>query len=392
MNITYLRRIDFYVGNLLCLIVTPIVRILGRLLKIDHALTTPRQITAIKLLGGGNFAMNAPFFIGLRRSFPDARLRIVTLPQLFQFADSLKIFDEILVINPKNPITLVRSASAALCATFRADYILDLEVYSKLTTLFALLSCGRNRIGFYTSDFFIRRALHTHTVFYKEQVLRLALHEQLLSLLGGQLASWTECNTHLRGVLQTPAADQQSWLCLGPFCSDLAKERQLTPEQWGLVFEKRFKTLSADTVILLGSKQDCAAAERIAEAIRPHVGSARIINRCGELSLFESLQTLARCSLFWGVDSALLHYSRLFRIPTLSFWRPTTPSSRLAYIDAQNDEVVYREIICSPCVHFSDRAPCGGRNICIQQHFLSRPLSQGDILTNITTFPVASND
>lgn len=392
MRVAVLRRVDFYLGNLLCVMAAPFAILLGRLLRIDHELRPPKSVVVLKLLGGGNLAMNAPFFLGLRRSHPNARITLVTLQDIAPFAATFSIFDRILVFNVRNPVSLFISSIRILCQIFRSDCLVELEIYSKLTTFFALLSCARNRIGFFTTDFFIRRALHTHTVFFREQEMRLVFFEQILNLLGGTVSSWVECREHLRAFLGIAHRRYARQLCLGPFCSDNARERQLTADQWRELFKRRLISGDIDTVVILGSQSDRAMSEQLAAVIGPVLGDVKLINTCGDLSLSESVKLLGESGFYWGIDSALLHYARLLGIPTLSIWGPTDPRTRLSPIDQQIDEVIYRAIPCSPCVHLSESPPCEGRNICMRQYFDSQPLQLSEILVNITSYPKRSND
>ena len=78
---------------------------------------------------------------------------------------------------------------------------------------------------------------------------------------------------------------------------------------------------------------------------------------------------------FWGIDSALLHYARLFGARCVSFWGPTSPTSLLKPMPIV-EEVHYGAIACSPCVHVAESPPCEGRNLCMTA--LLRPLSDAE--------------
>jgi ADP-heptose:LPS heptosyltransferase len=87
------------------------------------------------------------------------------------------------------------------------------------------------------------------------------------------------------------------------------------------------------------------------------------------MQLAESLSELARASEFWGVDSALLHYARILGVRSLSYWGPTDPRTRLKPVAGLEEEIEYRKIPCSPCIHLAEEAPCGGNNLCIKNLF-----------------------
>ncbi len=77
-------------------------------------------------------------------------------------------FDEILVLNDRTFITAVLSAIASLLRLWREpiDWVLDLEVYSRLSSALVTLSMGRNRTGFALEGLRTRRLVHTHLVYF----------------------------------------------------------------------------------------------------------------------------------------------------------------------------------------------------------------------------------
>jgi ADP-heptose:LPS heptosyltransferase len=122
--------------------------------------------------------------------------------------------------------------------------------------------------------------------------------------------------------------------------------------------------------VLLGSRADRADADRILSVLRGVRSDHEYENRCGELSLLESVATIASADEFWGIDSGLLHYARLLRKRCLSFWGPTHPDTLLKPIPGLDERVVYRRVPCSPCVHIAELPPCRGNNVCIRNLFV----------------------
>jgi len=90
------------------------------------------------------------------------------------------------------------------------------------------------------------------------------------------------------------------------------------------------------------------------------------VNACDGRTLRDSLQVLAGCSRLIAIDSSILHFGRLFGIPTVSFWGPTDPMTRLKEVALAGEAVWYEKVLCSPCVHVAETPPCSGRNLCIE--------------------------
>lgn len=368
-----LRRkqvLDFYVGGFLILVLRPIVALVGRVLRRDHALPVRGEICIQKLLGGGSLVLAYPALLGLRRRWPEARLSLVCTPAVVPFAESLRIFDRLLVIDDSRPLRFLWSALVAWSRCFRVDTLVDLEVYSRLSTVFAALTCARNRLGFFLAEAFWRQGLHTHLVFFNRFSGVWFFYEKTVELLGARPASPAECRAHLvAGLPSRTSSPAEETTCVGCNTSELAPERMLTARQWRAVFAERAAGSSGRRFVFLGAASDRALADSICRELEQALPQHRYENRCGDLALPESLAELAAATVYWGVDSALLHYARLFGARCVSWWGPTDPRTRLRPLPGLDEEVVYRKIPCSPCVHVAERAPCRGNNLCIQNLF-----------------------
>jgi len=368
-----LRRkqiLDFYLGGFLILVLRPIVALAGRVLRRDHDLRVRGEICVQKLLGGGSLVLAYPALLGLRRRWPEARLSLVCTPAVVPFAETLRIFDRLLVIDDSKPLRFLWSALRTWSRCFRVDTIVDLEVYSRLSTVFAALTCARNRLGFFLAEAFWRRGLHTHLVFFNRFSGVWFFYEKTVELLGAQPASREECRAHvLAGLPPRSGPSARETICVGCNTSELAPERMLTARQWRAVFAERAGESSGRRFVLLGAASDRALADPICRELEQVLPQHRYENRCGELTLSESLAELAAATEYWGIDSALLHYARLLGVRCLSYWGPTDPRTRLRPIPGLDEEVVYRKIPCSPCVHVAEQAPCRGNNLCIRNLF-----------------------
>jgi len=327
------------------------------------------------MLGGGSLVIALPALLGLRRAFPNLRLSLVTTVEVANFGRSLGLFDEVVTIDPRSVASLSLSSTRALFRSLGADVILDFEVYSKLTSVFSALTGARNRLGFYLESVLWRRPIQTHLVYFNRSAPAHLFYERMVGLLGPAPASWEMCRDHVLGALGIEPARERQDLVIGVGCSSLARERMLDADQWLEVISRRLAGepgLSAQTLLFLGGPEDTALAETIARRLRESGRFADVRNLCGALPLSESLTYLAGASEFWGIDSALLHYARLFGARCVSFWGPTSPSCLLKPLPIA-EEVHYTAIACSPCVHVAESPPCEGRNLCMTS--LLRPLS-----------------
>jgi len=366
------QRLDWVLGGILIAALSPSVRLLGRLLRRDHSLRVGAEVCVFKLLGGGSLVIAFPALLGLRERFPDVRLSLLCTPAVAPFARTLRVFDQLIVIDDSSLPRLLLSTLAAWLRCFRVDTVIDLEVYSRLSTVFSLLTCARNRLGFYLESAFWRRGLHTHLVFFNRFSGSYLFYEKMVELIGAKPASAEACRRHLlEGLPSREASSPLPTVCVGSFCSEMGRERMLSAEQWKEVLLERQGEGRERCFVFLGGACDRAEAERVVELLRAALPRHRYENRCGELTLPQSLATLADADEFWGIDSALLHYARLLRKRSLSYWGPTHPETRLKPIEGLEERVVYRKVPCSPCIHLAETPPCRGNNVCIRNLFAS---------------------
>lgn len=370
MRLTTVKWIDSVAGSILIVMIKPAVFLLGKLLKRDHGTQVRNHLYFVKLLGGGSLVIALPAILGLKRRYPKASCTLITTPSVQPFSDSLGVFNRIIIINDRSFIRILFSGVNAIIRCFKADTIIDLEVYSKLTTLFTTFTCARNRIGFFLGNEFWRKNLYTHLMFYNRYAGSFVFYDQIAYLLDAEPISVAATSRHLKALI--PGSTRNSnrlRICISAGCSQLGRERMLTPEQWRRLFSERPIDQRNTEVIFLGGIDDRPLSTEIINRLSNDFESVIFLNLCGKMKLIESLALLRSADEFWGIDSALLHYARLFGVASLSLWGPTSPDTRLKPFPGLKETIRYQKIACSPCVHMAEKPPCRGNNICIQALF-----------------------
>jgi ADP-heptose:LPS heptosyltransferase len=321
--------------------------------------------------------MALPALLGIRRAYPKVKMRLFTTNAVKPFAETLGLFDAILVLNDKNIFAFFASGFRCLFACFGNDTVIDLEIYSCLSTVLSLLTCARNRIGFFFEEAGFRQVLHTHRIFFHPASALYRHYDRIAALMGAPLVSMQDCGAHVRAVIGAPEANVKrgaGLVAVGCGCSDLSHERKLAPELWARhVFAK-----AADKereVVFLGAKGDKNESEKVMSAVRALGANGwlgPLKNSCGTMTLVESLRILAGSEEFWGIESSLLHYARLFGIRLRAFLGPTHPI-RLRPVPGLAEEIHYRKTLCSPCIHQVSVPPCHGNNLCMRWLFETAP-------------------
>lgn len=369
MTVDTKQRVDRLLGPWLFLLLRPLAQLAGKFMRRDHS-TVPRgEIVFVKLIGGGSLLIALPSLLGVRKRFPDNRLTLVCGSLVAPFADSAGVFDRIEIVDDQRGfVTLIASAARILLRLIgrRVDTVIDLEVYSQLSTVFSLLTLARNRIGFYVESTYWRRNVLTHLVFFNRARGVFHFYAAAVGLLGARTATHDEVRTHLLKKCGGPQT-LGDYLAVGAGCSDFASVRLLPTAEWVAYVQAHRAELGGRRWIFLGSSSDRTTSERVADALRESLGDDFVYeNRCGELMLAESLAIIAGAHCFLGIDSALVHAARALGVPSVSFFGPTDPATLLEPIEGYSEEVHYRPPICSPCLHVTQTPPCKGQNVCMQ--------------------------
>ena len=365
--------LDRRLGGPLILLLNPIARLFGYFLSRDHALTVRGDILVIKMLGGGSLVMAFPALFGIRQAHPDVKMRLLTTAAVKPFAETLGLFDEILTVDDRSFVRMVASSLRYLRACFGTDTVIDLEIYSYLSTVLSIFTLARNRLGFFFDEKGIRQKLHSHRILFNPSSPLYGHYDRIAGMLDVPIVPMEQCADHMRAILGlAPRSSKQAArrIAVGCGCSGLSEERKLAPQSWSRhVFAK-----AADKerdVVFLGGRDDHHEAENVIAAVRT-LGcdgwSGPISNFCGVLPLRESLRLLADCDEFWGIESSLLHYARLLGLRIKAFLGPTHPM-RLRPICGLDETIHYRKTLCSPCIHLVSAPPCHGDNRCMQQLF-----------------------
>jgi ADP-heptose:LPS heptosyltransferase len=366
------QRLDACAGGLAILLLKPLARLLGILLHRDHDIQPKGDIVILKMLGGGSLVLAYPALLGLKKSYPEQKLRLVCTGATRPFAELLGVFDEIHPVDDSGSLVkLLGSSFTALRAVFRCDTMIDLEVYSRLSTIFCLLTLARNRISFYLDTAYWRKGLATHLFYFNRAGSAPMHYAQIARELGAEVPAAAESREAFlaaNGIAaRNPATSGPERIGLACFCSDLALERMFSAREWGDLLAREM-TGRDIALTLFGGPADRVAGEEMAAAVRAALPGIEVDNACGRWPLKETAAEMAKMDRFWSIDTGLLHIARQIGVPTTSFWGPTAPHTLLQDLPGTDEAVHYSELPCSPCVHVHDEPPCGGSRPCMMAH------------------------
>jgi ADP-heptose:LPS heptosyltransferase len=363
VNISTKKFIDGTLGSLAAAVLFPPVRLVGKILRRKHNLENPRHIVIVKMLGGGSLFMAGAALHEIKRAFPDTKLSLLCTPAVKAFGESLNVFDHIRVIDDRGLFSLLFSSLRQLFWLFRnSDVAIDLEVHSRLTTVFVTLAMVKNRVGLVDHNSLWRRRLYTHALYVNPMERIYNSYDALLGFFNlGKLSSLEFQEQFIKENKKASLAVNlpPQFITIGVGCSDLALERQLNAEQWGQLLEKITWAFPQIQVVFLGAKADYDLAQKSGQKL-----TSQWLNLCGKTSLADSIKILARSTAHFGIDSALIHYARFLKVPCVGFWGPTRPENLLKPYPVAELHL-YKSLSCSPCVHLTSVPPCKGQNLCM---------------------------
>jgi ADP-heptose:LPS heptosyltransferase len=253
---------------------------------------------------------------------------------------------------------------------------MNLEVYSKLTTIFSLWTMARNRFDFFFNEVSFRKNISTHPVYFNQFG---PAHENYDRMAAATGAPPTKKFEFAQFPVATRSLHNHSCIIINNACSELSRERIYPLDLLSQLCKNLFLMYRLP-IILSGTTTDADYYQRIIADER--LNNIPIRNLAGKQTIDELLGLLYRdCRLLITIDSAPLHYAYRLAVPTVSLWGPTHPATRIT--ETPSFKAVYLAVHCSPCTHHTTLLPCGGNNFCMKNMSIDRILiTVKDVMEN----------
>jgi ADP-heptose:LPS heptosyltransferase len=362
MNVQTKQFIDKYLGNVLLWFHIIFVRLLGVLLRRNHQISRPpNTIFVIKMLGLGSLIIASDSIYSLRKRYPQSKLVLLTGSGVAPGIEPVGLFDDIVVIRDKNWFTLIGDTIRFVLYTWRAGrtWIIDLEVYSTLTTLLSSWTMAINRFGFELDKVAFRHYLNTHHVYFNRLLGVKENYQQLVKAAG------VEQFYDFIFPYQITESKQARYIAINNTCSDLGGHvRKLPDIQLAALCNH---LVEQSEIVFLGAPADAIAIDQFIQThLQSHIN--KVINLPALKLNFDAYYRFLKqeVKLMVTIDSAPLHIAQKLEIPMVSLWGPTMPQHLMRNAHQLEGEYYYLKKICSPCIHLTERLPCGGNNHCMK--------------------------
>ncbi len=361
MNTKLQLFLDKYIARSLAFGLNFIVRILGKILRINHQLDREyKTIVVSKFKGMGSILQATPMLVAIKQRYPDAELVFVSTSSNKQILELLPMVGKVLCVNDKGLLKFAKTNLQVLWYLIRKrpEIYFDLEIYSDYSTLFTLFSLSINRVGFYLRSSSFRMGIYTHMMFFNPKVSIAEVYLQMARLIGCEVSKSTL--VHLQSSY-TDSELGENYFVINPNASDLRLERRWGRHNFALLIQGLIKKYPQRKIVIIGSKDERKYTDKIIVQLTDT--SKQVINLAGKTNIYQLVGVVANCGLMITNDTGPMHIAFCTRTPVISLFGPCSPEQ---YGVSENCYAIYKPVYCSPCVHDFEIPPCGGDNSCMK--------------------------
>jgi ADP-heptose:LPS heptosyltransferase len=370
-----MRRVDLYIGFLLCHWLAFFHKMRGRYEKNPPIPDILRKVLIVKFLGFGSIIMTTPLMAGLKKNYPEAEIHFLTFFENVPVCNSIPLIHKTFYLENRSLGKFVLSLVRNLCKIRKQNYdiVFNLEFFSNFSLLLSSLSKSKMTLCFGGRHEY-RKVLCQQIVSYENEAHIIDKFSNFLKLFnifppGGsrQLGELEESPEASRRVLELlkkrgvhPSED--FLVVVNINAGEMSSIRKWPLEHFQQVISF---LLSKDNVkvILIGGKEDVPYVARLEKAIASDTD--KVINLTGDISLKELISLMKTSHLFLGNDSGPLHIAEACRLPNVSFFGPESP--KVYGHSGDKNYTFYSDLPCSPCLNvYTNKDTRCSDNICLK--------------------------
>lgn len=372
-----MRSVDHWVGLPVCFCIGVIVSLRHRLFpRPERPIRERGTIVVIKFFGLGSILEATPLLTGIRKRYPDAKLGFLTFPANEALLRRLGICTDVRVIRTRSPIGFVVDTVKSIAWMRRQDVdaVVDLEFFSKFSTLMAVFGGGRRRIGYHLNAFW-RRSLLTEPVYFNyyrhiTDVFAQAGGHLDVSITDARLSAVPVDDGARKRVDET--LRERGWASgmrlvgVNVNAGDMSLERRWPVERFVQLVNALLARHADVRVVLTGSAAEEAYVRQVYDGIEA-ARRDRVLVAAGLWSLDAFIASFERMAAFVTNDSGPMHLAAAQGTPLVSLWGPGRPDFYAPKV--ARHEIVYENYPCSPCLYMFTTFEgmwCGHEGWCMQ--------------------------
>lgn len=349
-----MRTIDRLAGVPLCHLAGSLER-LRRIVSKRTIERIPRVILVTKFFGLGSIVLATPLLKTIKENFPHAKVVFLTFEENRELVERFPVVDVILTVRTSSMSKFLKDALHVLITLtrMRVDVSLDLEFFSKFSTLISSLAGSPVRVGFELPTRWRRRLL-THGVRIDRQKHVTEVFLSQLRVFG--ISAPQSCSPTL---IVWPAdieaarsrvgldSTRGHFVCVNVNTGEASPDRRWRKTKFSALVRRLADEFPGFHFYFTGNTRERAYVDEVIRLIPDHNG--RFKNVAAVLSLGEFLGLLVQSDLLITNDSGPLHLASSAGVPTLSFFGPESPDFYGPLTGER--KVFYEHTLCSPCLN-----------------------------------------
>lgn len=373
-------KIDRILFGALAYILDRMAFFLGRFLNINHSITKEnvKNVVIAKYLGLGSIVRSQVIIEDIKTVFPNAKIYYLTSKKNKAIFDIIRNVDKVFTIDDAGIISMAFSTFNLIknLLKIKVDIFMDLEVYSRYSTCISIMSCARNRYGFFRHDIHWHIGVYTHMLYFNNQKNISEIYLQLSKYLTRSdnnyksLPSFNFREDNKKEVedyflKNLKRKEKDLYIGINANASELALERRYPPAYFTELIENLLNIKNV-YIFLIGSPSE---RQYLEEEIYNKLNAKnrdKVFLTAGLFSLNGSIYLLSKFDLFITTDSGPLHFAYAQNINVISIWG-TGSYWHYGYMNYDKEYFLMANIYCSPCLYLTIRPPCRGHNICLQK-------------------------
>lgn len=373
-------KIDRILFGALAYILDRMAFFLGRFLNINHSITKEnvKNVVIAKYLGLGSIVRSQVIIEDIKTVFPNAKIYYLTSKKNKAIFDIIRNVDKVFTIDDTGIISMAFSTFNLIknLLKIKVDIFMDLEVYSRYSTCISIMSCARNRYGFFRHDIHWHIGVYTHMLYFNNQKNISEIYLQLSKYLtrsGNNYKSLPSFNFREDNKKEVEdyflknlkRKEKDLYIGINANASELALERRYPPAYFTELIENLLNIKNV-YIFLIGSPSERQYLEKEIYNKLNAKNRNKVFLTAGLFSLNGSIYLLSKFDLFITTDSGPLHFAYAQNINIISIWG-TGSYWHYGYMNYDKEYFLMANIYCSPCLYLTIRPPCRGHNICLQK-------------------------
>jgi ADP-heptose:LPS heptosyltransferase len=383
MRMKILKFVDHWCGQPLCIILGAIHRITHPFYKVRPKTPlkeTPVSILAIKFFGLGSIVLASRMLKSVKIKYPHARIIFLTFKNNEDLVRRLQIADEIKTIDSGSLFRLLRSIFITLIyfSLNKPTISIDLEFFSKFSTIMSYLSGARWRAGFYIATFW-RKSLVNVPVYFNYARHILEIYSMVGRAIGIEtdepltpcsIPFTTEEESYVTRLMKEKNITESDLLLgINVNASDLAYCRKWPREKFAEVITVLLREDKGLKIFLTGTLNEREYTGYVSGLLAEDIRE-RVFDLSGVLNFGQFMALLYKLHIFLTNDSGPLHLAGAQGTRIISIWGPGSPYLYGPYgQERSRHRVIYKNLACSPCLYIyrTDAAYfCKGSAPCLE--------------------------